>query len=297
MPSHLTLTVGNVEIIALTDMSFPFPMTLDELWPDVPADAWNEYRQRYPDTFHDDLMLIEIGCYLLCTPEQTILIDTGYGPGPIESIGGLEGELMDHLKSQNVQPGEVDTVFLSHLHSDHVGWNTIQQDGQFVPAFPNARYVVHQEDLDHFRRPDIQANQSIPFMKPSVERLVDLGLLDTLTEDDDLTPEVRALHTPGHTPGHMSVLVSSQGQQALIEGDVFVHPAQITEAEWNCHFDYDWPLSNVTRRAMLKTIEDENTTVVACHFPLPGYGHVVRENGKRYWKPSSNIPSPSTGEG
>ena len=126
-------------------------------------------------------------------------------------------------------------------------------------------------------------------MEPSVERLVELGLLDILTEDTQLTPEVRALHTPGHTPGHMSVLVSSQGQQALIEGDVFVHPAQITEDEWNCHFDYDWPLSNVTRRAMLRTVEEEDITVVACHFPLPGYGRVIRENGKRYWKPSAHV--------
>ena len=278
MPSHLAMTVGNVQIIALTDMSFPFPMPLDELWTEVPAEAWEPYRQRYPDTFHEDLMLIEIGCYLLRTPEQTILIDTGYGPGPIESIGGLEGELMDNLLAQNVQPHEVDTVFLSHLHSDHVGWNTIEQQGKFVPAFPNARYVVHQEDLDHFRKPEIQANQSIPFMGPSVERLVELGLLDTLTEDTDLTPEVRAIHTPGHTPGHMSVLVSSQGQQALIEGDVLVHPAQVTEDHWNCHFDYDWPLSNQTRRALLKTVEDENITVVACHFPLPG---LATSSGKR----------------
>ncbi len=286
MPSHLAMTVGNVQIVALTDMSFPFPMPLNELWPEVPVDAWNEYRQRYPDTFHDDLMLIEIGCYLLRTPQQTILIDTGYGPGPIESAGGLEGELMDHLAAQNVPLHEIDTVFLSHLHSDHVGWNTVEQDGEYVPAFPNARYVVHEDDLAHFRRPDIQATQSITFMQPSVERLVELGLLDTLSEDSDLTPEVRAIHTPGHTPGHMSILVSSQGEQALIEGDVFVHPAQITEDEWNCHFDYDRPLSNKTRRAMLQTIEDGNITVVACHFPLPGYGSIVRENGKRYWKPS-----------
>ena len=286
MPSHLSMTVGDVEIVALTDMSFPFPMPLEELWPDVPAQAWDEYRQIYPETFHQDLMMIEIGCYLLRTPERLILIDTGYGPGPIESIGGLEGELMMHLQAQEVQPEEIDTVFLSHLHSDHVGWNTIERDGEYIPTFPNARYVVHQADLDHFRRPEIQAKASFPFMEPSVERLVELGLLDTLTEDADLAPEVRALHTPGHTPGHMSLMVSSQGQQALIEGDVFVHPAQVTEDNWNCHFDHDWPLSNRTRRAMLKMVEDGDITVIACHFPLPGFGHVVRENGKRYWKPA-----------
>ena len=95
--------------------------------PKSPPTPGKNIASSIPDTFHEDLMLIEIGCYLLRTPQQTILIDTGYGPGPIESIGGLEGELMDHLSSQNVQPHEIDTVFLSHLHSDHVGWNTIEK--------------------------------------------------------------------------------------------------------------------------------------------------------------------------
>ena len=176
-----------VEIIALTDMSFPFPMPLNELWPQVSPDAWKPYRERYPDTFHNDQMLIEIGCYFLRSQGQSILIDTGYGPGPIESIGGLEGQLMLNLARENIDPKEVDTVFLSHLHSDHVGWNTVEVGGELVPAFPNARYIVHQADLDHFRKPSVQEASSFPFMDRSVERLVDLGLLDTITKDTDIT--------------------------------------------------------------------------------------------------------------
>ena len=88
-----------------------------------------------------------------------------------------------------------------------------------------------------------------------MESIAGMGLLDTLTADTDLTGEVRALHTPGHTPGHMSILVSSQGQEALIQGDVLVHPAQVTEDDWNCHFDHDWPVSTDTRRKMLADAE------------------------------------------
>ena len=128
--SNFTMQVGSVEIIALTDMSFPFPMPLNELWPQVSPDAWEPYRERYPDTFHNNQMLIEIGCYLLRCQGRSILIDTGYGPGPIESIGGLEGQLMLNLTRENIDPKEVDIVFLSHLHSDHVGWNTVEEGGK-----------------------------------------------------------------------------------------------------------------------------------------------------------------------
>ncbi len=100
----------------------------------------------------------------------------------------------------------------------------------------------------------------------------------------NLTSEVRAIHTPGHTPGHMSILVSSEGKRALIEEDVLIHPAQVTEDDWNCHFDYDWPLSTRTRRKMLDQVEADATPVIACHFPAPGFGVVVRIQGKRYWQ-------------
>ncbi len=282
--SKFGMNVGNAEIIALSDMSFPFPMPLNELWPNVSLDAWRPYRDRYPDTFGDNRMLIEIGCYLVRSQGQTILIDTGYGPGPIESIGGLEGLLMTDLADKGMCPEEINTVFLSHLHSDHVGWNTADDGGKPVPTFANARYIVHQADLDHFRKPEVQAASSFPFMDRCVESLVTLGRLDVTAEDMNLTSEVRAIHTPGHTPGHMSILVSSEGKRALIEGDVLIHPAQVTEDDWNCHFDYDWPLSTWTRRKMLDQVEADATPVIACHFPAPGFGVVVRIQGKRYWQ-------------
>ena len=209
--SDFTLKVGGVEIVALSDMNLPFPMPLPQLFPDAPTDAWDQYKQLYPDAFQQDHMLIEIGCYLVRTADRTILIDTGYGEGPIEAIGGRRGELMDDLTSKGITAEEIDTVFISHLHSDHVGWNVVGPDDSAVPAFPNARYVCHQADLDHFRRADILAAASFPFMDRCVETIARAGLLDTLTEDADLTAGVRALHTPGHTPGHMSILVSSQG--------------------------------------------------------------------------------------
>ena len=282
--SDFTMNVGGVEIIALSDMSLPFPMPLTQLFPGPSLEAWAPYKERYPDAFVQDHMLIEIGCYLVRSQGETILIDTGYGPGPIEAIGGREGELMADLAAKNIDPQEISTVFLSHLHLDHVGWNVVEQGNTLVPAFPNARYVAHQADLDHFRRPDIQAESTFPFMDRCVESVANLGLLDTLTEDTYLTSEIRALHTPGHTPGHMSILVSSGGEEALIQGDVLVHPAQVTEDDWNCHFDYDWPVAIETRRKILAQVETDGTPVISCHFPAPGFGKVTRHEGRRYWQ-------------
>ena len=282
--SDFSLTVGDVEIVALSDMNLPFPMPLTELFPTAPAEAWEPYKRLYPDAFEQDHMLIEIGCYLVRTQGRTILIDTGYGEGPIEAIGGRRGELMDDLASKGISPEEIDTVFLSHLHSDHVGWNVVERNGHLAPAFPNARYVCHQADLDHFRRADIQAASTFPFMERCIETIANAGLLDTLSEDADLSPEVRALHTPGHTPGHMSILVASNGEEALIQGDVLVHPAQVTEDDWNCHFDFDWPVATDTRRKMLQQAQTEGTPVVSCHFPAPGFGKVVQREGRLYWQ-------------
>jgi glyoxylase-like metal-dependent hydrolase (beta-lactamase superfamily II) len=278
------MTIGAVEILALTDMNLVFPMPLNELWAQVPLEAWQPYREKYPDTFAGDYMRIEIGCYLVRSQGRTILIDTGYGEGPIASIGGLRGQLMADLASKKVRPDEVDRVFLSHLHSDHVGWNTTVREGQAIPTFPNARYMVHQADWDAFRKPEIQARFSFPYMDRCVESLDRLGVLDVIVEDRNLTGEVRVLHTPGHTPGHMSVLVASQGHRALIQGDVLVHPAQVTEPDWNCHFDMDWEAATQTRKRLLDLVEAERTAVVSCHFPLPGFGQVIRVEGRRYWQ-------------
>lgn len=280
----LEMTVGNAQIVALTDMNCVYPTPLVELWPNVPYDSWEPYRAMFPDTFEGAHMRIEIGCYLVRSQGRTILIDTGYGPGPIDYIGGLRGELMKDLASQRVEPSEVDMVFLSHLHLDHVGWNTLEQDGRYVPAFPNARYVVHQADLDHFRRPEVQSASRYPYMESLVDPLAEAEVLEGLTGDSDLTEEVRAVHTPGHTPGHMSVMVSSGGERALIQGDVLIHPAQVTEVEWTPLFDGDPERAIETRRKLLDELEISGTPVVSCHFTKLGFGRVVRAEGRRYWQ-------------
>lgn len=150
------LTVGNVEILALHDNEAALPLTMT--FPDVPAEAWTPYQQKYPEGFNGaDNLRVHFECYLIRSSGQTLLVDTGAGsmatnPGTVSAFaGGTDGKLLAELQAAGVSPGDVDTVFLSHLHPDHVGWNLSQSGGS--PTFPRARYTFHQADWEAFRAP------------------------------------------------------------------------------------------------------------------------------------------------
>jgi glyoxylase-like metal-dependent hydrolase (beta-lactamase superfamily II) len=162
------LFVGNVEVLALTDSAGDFPFPLSQLFPTVPAEAWAPFQRRYPELFSGpDTWHNHYGCYLLRSQGRTILVDTGIeskatNPGMVNMLaGGIDGRLLAELQAAGVRPEEVDTVFFTHLHPDHVGWNLSQGGAKPRPTFPRARYVVHQTDWSTFQQPEVQA--AIPF--------------------------------------------------------------------------------------------------------------------------------------
>jgi glyoxylase-like metal-dependent hydrolase (beta-lactamase superfamily II) len=285
------LFVGNVEVLALTDHAGDFPMPLSQLFPTVPADAWEPFRQRYPELFSGpDTWHNHYGCYLLRSEGRTILVDTGLGsnatsPGAVQKFGGgVDGRLMAELHDAGVRPEEVDTVFFTHLHPDHVGWNLSQGGDNPRPTFSRARYVVHETDWATFKQPKVQAKTSFPFWDETLGPLETLGVLDLLSGERALTSEITAIPSPGHTPGHMSLAIVSGGQRALILGDVACHPAQITETDWSMALDMDQEVAAQVRKQVLDRVEAEHSTLVACHFPEPGFGNLVRVEGRRYWQ-------------
>ena len=287
------LTVGNVEILALSDQPIvdyhPFPL-LSQLFPSVPAEAWAPYRQRYPEVFGGpDIWRSHYGCYLLRSQGRTILVDTGAGststnPGMIAFFNLADGRLMAELQAAGVRPEDLDTVFFTHLHPDHVGWNLSVSGANARATFPNARYIMHQADWDTFGNPDFQEQFPIKFWEETLGPLERLGVLDLISGERALTGEITAIHTPGHTPGHMSLAIVSADQRAMIMGDVAIHPAQLTEVDWGHIFEMDQALAARTRRDFLDRVEAQNATLVACHFPAPGFGRVVRTEGRRYWQ-------------
>jgi glyoxylase-like metal-dependent hydrolase (beta-lactamase superfamily II) len=283
--------VGNVEIVGLTDIEVDSPYPLSQLFPDVPLAAWAPHRQRYPEVFPGpNTWHAHFGGFLLRSQGRTILVDTGMGsaatnPGAVATLaGGADGHLLEELQAVGVRPEDVDTVFFTHLHPDHVGWNLSRGGGPVRATFPRARYVTHQADWETFKTPEGQGHVPYPFWEETLGPLETLGVLELLAGEQALTREITAIPTPGHTPGSMSLTIVSGGQRALIIGDVTTNPAQVTEPDWVFFGDMDPALAVQTRKQMIARAEAEEALLIACHFPHPGHGRLIRLEGRRYWQ-------------
>lgn len=282
-----SIRVGNVDIVGLDDATVDYPWPLAELFPTAPAQAWPEFHAHYGDAFAGETgWRSAYMCYAIRSASGTTLVDTGMGPTStaLASVFGRGGQLLEQLAAVGLAPEDVDTVILGHLHPDHVGWNVQRTNGSYRLTFPRARYVVHRADWDAFHRPEVQAHFPFEFVPQTITPLESLGALDLVDSDRSLTSDIELLHTPGHTPGHMSVLISSAGERALIWGDVAVHPAQVSEPDWNVMFDMHAEQARATRQAILDRVEADGMVVAARHFPEPGFGRVIRVEGRRYWQ-------------
>ena len=203
-----------------------------------------------------------------------ILVDTGVGNDKTRTIplfNKLQTPFLSDLKTAGFPIESVDTVLCTHLHVDHVGWNTRLVDGRWLPTFPKARYLFGREEWDYWNSQSA-SNPDGDVMGDSVRPVVEAGLVDSFEVDHALTAEVRLIPTPGHTPGHVSVVISSQGRQAIIAGDVMHHPIQCGASDLVVAFDVDTPTARATRRNFLTTYADAPVAVFGMHFVHPTAG-------------------------
>ncbi len=276
MTEPSSVRVGAIEVVALYDT--PLRRAFGWTFPDVPAEAWSSYRELYPAAGSGENFTFNTQGFLLRTPERTIVVDTGLGPGPHERLGGVRGRLLDELRAAGVTPGEVDIVLFTHLHGDHVGWNVVAGE----PSFSRARHLVPEQDWRYFGDPD--RSERYPHIAQQVAPLQERGMLEMTSGEEQLAPGVRLLPTPGHTPGHQSLLLESGGERAVLIGDVAHHPAQVQETSWGPRFDEDSQAAARTRRRVMEQLESESPLVIAGHFPAPGFGRVVRLEGRRIFR-------------
>ena len=276
MPEH-KVCIGNVELVSLSDGHLVFPV--GEFFPSVPAEAWAPYRDQLTP---DGKVVLNVGSFLLRSDGKTILVDTGLGQNPQGLRDAAWGRLLKDMKEKGLSPGEVDMVAITHLHQDHVGWNIVGEGDGRRPTFPNARYWVPQADWRVYTR---RAGMSaFSYIRDQVLPLEELGVLELMDGERALTYELTALPTPGHTPGHTSFVVSSQGQRAVVLGDVTHMPAQVHETDWSPRADTDPDLSRSTRRELMERADQEDAMLISGHFPAPGYGRLVRLHGRRSWR-------------
>ncbi len=212
-----------------------------------------------------------IHTYVLETPTQTILVDTGLGNDKQRAIPlwhERSGPYLRDLGAVGVSPETVDLVICTHLHVDHVGWNTRLVDGKWVPTFPNARYLFGRVEWEYWSQQE--GEEYGPVIDDSVRPIVAAGLADLFEMDQQLTDELRAEPTPGHSIGHTSLWLESAGERALITGDFLHHPCQAAHIEWCSSADYDRDQAMATRRVMFERLAKEEVRLFGMHFNTPG---------------------------
>jgi glyoxylase-like metal-dependent hydrolase (beta-lactamase superfamily II) len=266
--------VGNAEIVQFLDLSFAFPY--DAAFPSVQRQLWEPYTQIYPGCWTDDsFWSTNSQAFLIRSAGQNVLVDTGFGPGPHAMLGGKTGNLLADMREKGVKPEDVNTVILTHLHFDHTGWAAV--DGQ--PSFPNARYLIPEADWNTFSQ-DLSSNPHVALIAP----IKDQGKVELTSGEKTVTPEVTIIPTPGHTPGHQSVVIASAGERAIVLGDIFNHPAQVNETDWNAGFDGDPAKAVETRKRVFDRLESDGSLIAAGHYPAPGLGRIVQVEGKRIFQ-------------
>lgn len=231
-------------------------------------------------------------------PNCRILVDTCVGDDKnlpdLSHWHKRQSNFLQTLIDSGFSPDSIDYVVCTHLHVDHVGWNTMLVDGRWVPTFRNARYLFGRREYEYWAeetdrsRPgtDPLAGLQIAVMEESIAPVFDAGLVELVEVDHRICSEVSLLSTPGHTPGHVSVKIESGGEMALITGDFVHHPCQIAHPEWFTYADSDQQMSCDTRQREFGALAGSDTLVIGTHFTSPTAGLIVRDGPAFRFKPS-----------
>ncbi len=244
-------------------------------WPDSTPEAWVHHR-RHLD--HDGKFVTSVGGFLVETADRRVVVDTGIGDTRVDfpGVGYFQGgRFLDSLATTGVSPEEVTDVIYTHLHLDHCGWTT--RDGSLT--FPNARHLVAAGEWEHWHGGDDPAGPDPVRVQQALE-----GHLDHVADGETIAPGIDVVFTPGHTPGHLSLVVSSGTQRLLILGDAMHCALQMSEPQWNIAFDMDPEMARATRARLLEELERPDTLGAACHFASGlTFGRVLVGEGTRYW--------------
>ena len=250
-----------------------FPGTTREDW--ARHRSWMEPRALDPASGN---LVLTIQGFLVRTRHHTIVIDTCVGdhkPRAARPFWHMQklNTFLPRLAAAGVRPEDVDYVMCTHLHWDHVGWNTRLRDGRWVPTFPNAKYIFAQAEWENFEALHRKTPQ--PQMEDSLLPVMEARQAELVASDFALDDEVWLEPSPGHTMGHVCVRLASQGAEAVITGDCIHSPVQCAEPQWIMRSDADPGLACATRRGFLERYCDSRVMVCASHFPEPSIGRVV----------------------
>ncbi len=224
--------------------------------------------------------------FLIESNNLKILVDTCVGNDKkrvdIKQWSSLNTEYLDNLHHAGCDKKDITHVICTHLHFDHVGFNTSLENGKWVPTFPNAKYIFSKKEFEYWSKmPMSEIEDDRQGIIDSVLPIVRNNQQLLVKDDFILSEEISFIPTPGHTPNHVSILIKSRGDSALITGDFIHHPCQIEHTDWYTLADTDRKIATKTRKNILQEYSDTDTLVLGSHFSYPIAGH-VKKNGNSY---------------
>jgi glyoxylase-like metal-dependent hydrolase (beta-lactamase superfamily II) len=224
----------------------------------------------------DGSLLSRVQAFVIDLPHRRVLVDPCVGNGKQRMLPFWHMQqytFFEDFLAGGFAPETIDHVVHTHLHADHIGWDTQLIDGVWTPTFTNARHLYTQREVDHWRAPEQRVHEDT--YVDSIGPIFDAGLADIVAEDADLGDGLRLSPTTGHTPGHVSLWIDSDGERAVISGDLMHHPVQCARPEWAEIGDWNGDIARTTRREFLERVARDGTLVFGTHFPTAPAGHVV----------------------
>jgi glyoxylase-like metal-dependent hydrolase (beta-lactamase superfamily II) len=278
--------IGDVEVARIVEIN-AFEDNMWMLLKDCTAEEVQQHKWLVPHFCTPaGMMLISFQCFVLRSRGKSVMIDTCIGSDrkrEYDVFCNLRTTFLEDLAAAGFPPEKIDTVLCTHLHFDHVGWNTKLVNGKWVPTFPQARYLFGKQEFDHWMHLKATGGyHDFEHLHDSIDPILEAGLADFIGPGHQVTEEVSLFPTPGHTPGHVSVLIQSRGQEAIITGDMMHHPIQLIEPERQANFDMDKAQGARTRREFVDRVADKDILIIGSHFCDPTSGWVVRDG--KSWK-------------
>lgn len=276
-----TWTVGEVEITRIVEVN-AWEDDITMLLPDATPATVQAYPWLVPHfATPEGKMILSFQCFVMRTRDRQIMLDTCIGNDRQREFGiftNMQTSFLDDLAHAGFKPEAINVVLCTHLHFDHVGWNTRLVDGKWVPTFPNARYLFGQQEYEHWKMlQETHGYHDLNHMTDAVQPVVDAGLVDLIGPNHRISEELSVFPTPGHTPGHVSILIESEGQRAIITGDMMHNPIQFERPLDETRFDMLKELGCQTRLKFIDRVANSDTLVIGSHFSEPTCGYVVRD--------------------
>src|SRR2546421_4400970 len=273
--------IGDVEIARIVEVN-AFEDNISMLLKDETAEFVQQHAWLRPHfATAEGLMKISFQAFVLRSRGSNVMIDTCIGADrkrEYDVFCNLKTTFLEDLAVAGFPAASIHAVLCTHLHFDHVGWNTRLVQGRWVPTFPQARYLFGKQEFDHWAHlRETGGYHDVEHLHDSIDPIVAAGLVEYITTDYQLTDEVSLLPTPGHTPGHVSVRIRSRGEEALITGDFMHHPCQIARPEWASTADSDPEQGQRTREMMFEQLAGTPVLVIGTHFAGATAGRIVRD--------------------